>query len=144
MEKKTKKQIKDGVKRIGNTVDDLNNELAVREELERREIFKSTAEKLLIMKLHDSFLSDSDCMHWAINTAKTFSHMVMENMSDNVKPVETLTDADIAKEFFDRNLLKDTDVVQEVYDRGLVADVLFTNEGLVESYGYVKKLETEF
>jgi hypothetical protein len=144
MKGKIEKQIKDGLQRIGNTVDNLNNELAVREELERREIFKSVAEKLLIMKLHDSNLSNSECMHWAINTAKTFSQMVMENMSNTVKPVETLTDADVAKEFFDRNLLKDTDVVQEVYDRGLVADVLFTNEDLVESYGYVKKSETEF
>lgn len=147
MEKKTKKQITDGLKKIGNTIDDLTNKLELQAELERREIYKQAANDLLIFRLNTSSDSLSECMDWAINNANVFSRKVMENMSDNSFSAK-MTDDEVIKEFRDRKLidgaLTDSDIVSQVYDRGLVADVLFTNEDLVESYGWVKKSETEF
>lgn len=73
-------------------------------------------------------MSITDCVLWAVNTAKKFAAIVVEHADDDVKPVE----------------MSDEQIIKEVGERGLVADVLFTNEDLVESYGYVKKSETEF
>ena len=147
MEKKTKKQINDGLKKIGNTIDDLTNKLELQKELERLEIYKQTAKELFLFKLNVSSLSTTECMNWAIQTAQKFSHAVIEHASDSVE-LDRMSDEEIIREFHDRKLiddaLTDNDIVKEVYDRGLVADVLFTNEELVETYGWVKKNETEF
>lgn len=147
MGKKIEKKVTDDLKRIGNTIDDLCDKLEIQRELERREIYKRAATNLLLFRLNTSGYSYTECMDWAIEQAKTFSEKVMEHASDKVKPVG-MSDEEIIREFHDRKLidaaLTDDDVVKEVYDRGLVADVLFTNEDLVETYGWVRKSETEF
>lgn len=137
----------DRLKKIGNTIDDMTDKLKLQAELERREIYKQTAKDLLIFRLNTSSDSLSECMDWAINNANVFSRKVMENISDNSCSAK-MTDDEVIREFRDRKLiggaLTDNDIVNQVYDRGLVADVLFTNEDLVETYGWVKKSETEF
>lgn len=147
MEKKTKKQINDGLKKIGNTIDDLTNKLELQAELERREIYKQTAINLLTFRLNTSSCSLSECMDWAVDNANVFSRKVMERITDDSCSAK-MTDDEVVKEFHDRKLiddaLTDNDIVKEVYDRGLVADVLYTNEELVETYGWVKKSDTEF
>lgn len=147
MEKKTKKQITDGLKKIGNTIDDLTDKLKLQAELERREIYKQAARDLLVFRLNTLSCSLSECMDWAVDNANVFSRKVMERIADDSCSAK-MTDDEVIKEFHDRKLiddaLTDNDIVKEVYDRGLVADVLFTNEELVETYGWVKKSETEF
>lgn len=132
MEKKTEKQITDGLRRVCGQLDNLNDEMKLREELERREVYKRTAAQLLMYRLNTSTSSITQCMDWAIEHAQRFSHKVMENINGEPNAKDPLSD------------YADTEIIQEVCDRGLVADVLFTNEELVESYGYVRKSDTEF
>lgn len=120
-EKKTKNT---GLNRIGNTVE----KPTTREDLERREIYKRTTKDLFLYKLTTSSLSVTECMLWAVNTAKKFAALVVEHADDDVEPVK----------------MSDEQIVKKVGEHGLVADVLFTNDDLVESYGYVKKSGTEF
>lgn len=121
-EKKTKNT--KGLNRIGNTVE----KPITSEDLECREIYKHAAKDLFLYKLNTSSLSVTECMFWAVNTAKKFAALVVERADDIVEPDE----------------ISDEQIIREVGERGLVADVLITNEDLVETYGWVKKSETEF
>ena len=121
----------DSQNKIDSQIDSLIDEISIREQAERYEIFQNAAKDLLLFGLTKQLETKSvfDCMNDAIDMAWEFSGRVLEKMR---------------KEYNVPSKMTDDDIIKEVEERGLIADVLFTNENLVESYGYVKKSETEF
>ena len=121
----------DSQNEIESRLDNLIDEISIREHVERCEMFKEVAKDLfmLFMKQHQETMTISQCMDCAIDMAWDFSDRSLKKMREEYNKPDKPSDEDILK---------------EVEDRGLIADVLFMNENLVESYGYVKKSETEF
>lgn len=130
MKERIKQQMADSQNKIDLQMDSLIDEISIREQAERYEIFQSAAKDLLLYTLNTTKeRTVSECIDWAIDNAWIFADKVIEKMR---------------KEYNVPSKMTDDDIIKEVEERGLIADVLFTNENLVESYGYVKKSETEF
>lgn len=130
MKERIKQQMADSQNKIDLQIDSLIDEISIREQAERYEIFQSVAKDLFLHKLRVNSAGPlSQNMDWAIDNAWIFADKIIEKMR---------------KEYNVPSKMTDDDIIKEVEERGLIADVLFTNENLVESYGYVKKSETEF
>lgn len=149
MEKKTKyEELKKRLEWTSNEINEAVDKLEAIEFKTKVDLFEDIAKRLLPVRWADPNSGTfADCMNWSVGAAWEFAEKMYEFVTKKAQEQAGSKERrelknDIATEIV--NKMTDDFIVQEVYDRGLIADVLFTNEELVESYGYVRKNETEF
>lgn len=133
--------LKNNLMEVANEIDSVTDKLNAYTFETKVQFFKETVRALLVERYNSATgESFSESCDWAINKSWFFANKVEQSIAEHAKEAGVNivpTKNEIATEIVDK--LTDDFILNEVGNRGLVLDVAAAHEGLLATYGYIKK-----